>query len=700
MTGTLPLGEVAQPRRRALLARVADAVYWAGRYLERAEGLARIVQVHGETHMDLPVGADVGWLPLLAVTGAEAGFADRHSLLLSGRRPGDGRPREDEVVAYVCCDMDNSSSILAALSATRSNIRIARAVLPRDAWTVVNAVWRRAHEHRDDVGARERRAVWLQEVLDGCGRLNGLLWASMPRDDVMAFFRAGQHVERADLTVRLLAVRADDVVAGPADAPYAEVHRSAVLRALAADQPFRRSAIRDPGRGAVARFLLRDEQFPRSVSACLAEVRRLAKDWPRHDAVVAACTDASVLVAGVNEEAERVPGLERAVEAVRLAVEEVHRQMAATYFDRLPDPGAGSSTVPGPPAGRRVDRAEERPDRVSAQRLPLPVGGGFGTSARGGRATAPRPAGTHPPASGLLPGGRRYRIVHRTVYRYSAPATQSYNEAHLRPRATDRQRCLASHLSVRPAPAVQSSYIDLFGNPVTTFVVEGEFDELEVVAESDVAVGPVSPPRRTPPWETARRLLDVDRQPASRDARRFRAGSRLVPSAPALAEYAAPSFTPNRPLFDAVTDLAARIHHDLVYDPGFTSVTTPVLDVLDHRRGVCQDFAHLAIGCVRAMGLAARYVSGYIETIPAPGQDRVVGADASHAWFAVFLPGWGWLELDPTNDQLVSLAHVTTAWGRDYADVSPLRGTVEGGGSSHELTVSVSVDRIESPPGG
>jgi transglutaminase-like putative cysteine protease len=249
-------------------------------------------------------------------------------------------------------------------------------------------------------------------------------------------------------------------------------------------------------------------------------------------------------------------------------------------------------------------------------------------------------------------------------------------------------------LEIEPEPTSRSEYVDAFGNAVTTFLVAGGFDRLSVVAISEVTVLPVPPSPPSLPWESAQWLLDIDRQAGSREARQFRAPSRLVPASPQLVEYAEPSFAAGQPLVDAVVGLAARIHRDFVYEPGFTSVTTPLLEVLEYRRGVCQDFAHLAVGCVRSMGLAARYVSGYIETIPPEGQQRLLGVDASHAWFSVYVPGWGWIDVDPTNDQLVSESYVTTAWGRDYWDVSPLRGSVEGGGSSHTLDVAVDVTRV------
>ncbi len=190
-----------------------------------------------------------------------------------------------------------------------------------------------------------------------------------------------------------------------------------------------------------------------------------------------------------------------------------------------------------------------------------------------------------------------------------------------------------------------------------------------------------------------RSILERDERPEIFEARGYRAPSRLVPVAAELADYAERSFTPNRPVVDGVVELCARVHADFAYEPGFTSVTTPVLEVFERRRGVCQDFAQIFVGALRSIGLAARYVSGYIES-PAPGgSSELIGAQASHAWASVFLPGWGWLDVDPTNDQLVSDSHVTVAWGRDYADVSPLRGSVAGGGNSHTLDVAVEVVR-------
>ena len=172
--------------------------------------------------------------------------------------------------------------------------------------------------------------------------------------------------------------------------------------------------------------------------------------------------------------------------------------------------------------------------------------------------------------------------------------------------------------------------------------------------------------------------------------------SPFVAVRPAFREYAEPSFLPGRPLLEAVADLNERIYREFKYDPHFTTVATPLDEVLSERRGVCQDFAHLAIACLRSLGLAARYVSGYILTVPPPGRPRLVGADASHAWLSVFVPGLGWADFDPTNDLLPDLQHVTLAWGRDFSDISPLRGVILGGGEQ-KIDVRVTVEPIDAP---
>jgi uncharacterized alpha-E superfamily protein/transglutaminase-like putative cysteine protease len=648
-----------------LLARVAEAVYWAGRYLERTEDMARIVQVHGETHIDLPVGADVGWSPLLDICGADQAAVERLRRLEAAGVPGQpGTPRVGEmaVVGFVVTDRDNPSSILSALEAARDNVRVARPVVPREVWELVNDLWLALSGDADQIRTREGRVRWLRRAVDECVRLNGLLTTTMRRDEAMAFMSIGQQIERADITGRILTVRADSAAGSGDRDRYDEVHWMALLRSVSAYQPFRRAMPARPDSGATLRFLLQDDAFPRAVSSCLSELRSTVKRLPGNQEVLAACTDASVLVA--DAPVDRLTATE-----LRALVGDLHTALGAIH-DRLDDAYFRASTAP---------EAEPLPPREQRIRS---------------RSVMAHEAGSAATEAGE--GARIYRVRHRTTYDYSAPVDQSYNEAHLRPRTTPRQHCAWHTLDIEPEPTSRSEYVDAFGNAVSIFVVAGGFDRLSVTATSEVTVDPVPPPPPSAPWESALWLLDIDRQPSSRQARPYRSASRLVPSSTDLGEYAQPSFGEGRPLVDALVDLNGRIHRDFIYEPGFTSVTTPVLDVLEYRRGVCQDFAHLAIGCVRSMGLAARYVSGYIETIAPPGQDRLLGADASHAWFSVYLPGWGWFDLDPTNDQLVSDSYVTTAWGRDYWDVSPLRGSVEGGGTSHALDVAVDVVRVES----
>lgn len=288
-----------------------------------------------------------------------------------------------------------------------------------------------------------------------------------------------------------------------------------------------------------------------------------------------------------------------------------------------------------------------------------------------------------------------YRVVHKTSYEYSAPAGLCHNEARLLPRQMARQRCLTSSLSIEPTPVDYQERLDFFGNRVVYFTIQQPHDKLVVTATSELSVTEQQDLLAFGsdiPWETVRDRLREERSTEMLDALQFVLDSPMIVADGEMADYAQDSFNPGRPLLDAVQDLMQRIHKDFTYDPGFTTIATPLSEVIAHRRGVCQDFAHFAIGCLRSQGLAARYVSGYLETVPPPGQQRLVGADESHAWFSVFLPGSGWLDFDPTNNQLPSERHITVAWGRDFSDVTPLKGVAFGGGE-HELKVSVDVEK-------
>jgi len=286
----------------------------------------------------------------------------------------------------------------------------------------------------------------------------------------------------------------------------------------------------------------------------------------------------------------------------------------------------------------------------------------------------------------------KFHVVHTTRYTYTQPVGLCHNEAHLHPRDFELQACPDSHVRIEPPPACYHERADYFGNRVGYFSVQEPHDRLTVTATSTVhrTAAPTPDIEASVPWDRIAAHLRSAASPAALAAREYALDSPLVVGGGNLAAFASPSFAPGRPLLSAVHDLNGRIHREFTYDPHATTVSTPLAAVLEQHGGVCQDFAHLALGCLRSLGIPARYVSGYLQSTPPPGQERLRGADASHAWFAVYDPDAGWVDFDPTNDQIVSDRHVTTAWGRDYADVAPLKGVVFGGGA-HTLEVAVEI---------
>ncbi|BDU03676.1 MULTISPECIES: transglutaminase family protein [Nocardia] len=297
------------------------------------------------------------------------------------------------------------------------------------------------------------------------------------------------------------------------------------------------------------------------------------------------------------------------------------------------------------------------------------------------------------------PAVRRYRVAHRTTYSYSSEVTNSYGRAYLTPRDLPGQRLLAHDIRIDPAPSDRSVGADVYGNITSYFHVTTEHRALTVVGESLVEVDAPNRGRcaaAAEPWEKAR--------PTSANgplAGEFALDLHPPEITPAIVAYTAESLLPGRPLLDAVGELNTRVHNDFAYRSGATTVSTRVADVFAARAGVCQDFARLAVACLRSHGLAARYVSGYLATDPPPGKERMVGADATHAWAAVWVPGADghdrtgrWIDLDPTNDQLGDERYITAAWGRDYADVPPLRGIIYTDAKDSTITVSVDVTEV------
>jgi len=293
----------------------------------------------------------------------------------------------------------------------------------------------------------------------------------------------------------------------------------------------------------------------------------------------------------------------------------------------------------------------------------------------------------------------KYHITHKTWYTYSDLVPICHNLVHLAPRATPLQQCIDYKLKVDPQPAFITFRDDYFGNRAEYFSIEGGHQKLEIVAEStvDVATSPTRNADESPAWETC--VPKRAGSPPTNGARgetidpwlvQLCFASPRIPILPELRDYAAESFPAKRPIMVALAELTKRIHDDFRFDARATTVDTPMVDVLRLRRGVCQDFAHLATGCVRSLGLAARYTSGYLRTLPPPGKPRLVGADASHAWCSCWCGPVGWIDFDPTNNCFTSDSHVTIAFGRDYGDVCPIQGVFVGGGE-HKIGVSVEV---------
>jgi transglutaminase-like putative cysteine protease len=290
-----------------------------------------------------------------------------------------------------------------------------------------------------------------------------------------------------------------------------------------------------------------------------------------------------------------------------------------------------------------------------------------------------------------------YLVIHETEYRYETPVVHAWQLAHLEPRETPWQRVLEHRLLVEPEPSEQARSLDYFGNAVTRFSVARQHASLLVSARSRVEVAPRAPAPRTasPAWEEVRGEFLNGPALQRFELEQYVAPSPCAPQLAGAAEFAGLEFTAGRPWLDALLGLTLRINREFEFDPVATTISTPIKRLLETRRGVCQDFAHVMVSALRSIGLPARYVSGYILTMPPPGQPRLAGADASHAWVSAWCPGLGWVDADPTNAKLADTEFVTVGWGRDYADVPPLRGVMRGG-DEQELEVRVTVEPIVS----
>jgi len=290
----------------------------------------------------------------------------------------------------------------------------------------------------------------------------------------------------------------------------------------------------------------------------------------------------------------------------------------------------------------------------------------------------------------------KYHIEHVTEYAYSEPASLSYNEVFLRIRNTPTQQVTQYSIDITPTPLKVIERVDYFGNICRTFMVQQPHQRMKIHSSCVVETlkCPNPDPVTTSKWELTAQQLASPKTEEQLDASQYIYKSPLTVIDNEVTAYAAPSFPSGRPVLEGALELMSRIFTDFTYDKHATNVDTSVLQVLRKKRGVCQDFSHLCISALRGLGLAARYVSGYLETIPPPGKKKLVGSDASHAWLSVYTPEYGWVDLDPTNNMMPKEQHVIIGWGRDYSDITPVKGVVMGGGI-HQLSVSVDMNQIK-----
>jgi uncharacterized alpha-E superfamily protein len=314
-----------------LLSRVAESVYWTGRYLERAESTARIVKVHTELFLDLPKSAGLGWTPLLATTGASDAFQDHHS-----------RAEEELVVGFLIADRRNPGSVLASLEQAREAVRVTRAVFPREAWEALNDLYLIATETCEEAISRRGRLAWADEVISGCQRITGTMAGTMSHDEAYNFMRIGRHIERADMTTRVLDVRAGTLIDDPARQlrPYHDLLWMSVLKSLAAYQMYRRSVPSRVKGAEVLRFLLRDPQFPRSVEHCLTEISRCLLELPHHEEAMTVCASIETRLVAPRVSSLAWEGLHEFVDQLQVQLIELHDRTAETYFlaDTEPTP--------------------------------------------------------------------------------------------------------------------------------------------------------------------------------------------------------------------------------------------------------------------------------------------------------------------------------------------------------------------------
>jgi uncharacterized alpha-E superfamily protein/transglutaminase-like putative cysteine protease len=548
-------------------------------------------------------------------------------------------PGVDTAERFFVADRDNPSSVRSSLALARESVRTTRDIVPSEVWRSINELCLWVTQELDAETSHRRRYGIHSRVVERCQQITGLLADTMSHDAAYQFFRLGRGIERADMTTRIIDAAAAMLLGREQLARFDNTLWMAVLQSLSAYQMYRqkvRGRIYGPD---VIAYLLKDTQFPRAIAFSLREVGAALAMLPRSGEPIKRLGDLRRMLALRNLDELSLAELHQWIDDAQLKLGELHSLVEATWF------------------------------RPSAS------------------AVRPSASAVRQQRASML-----YDIRHKTTFSYEEVVSVSRHVLHLRPRRHPQQTCLDSETIVEPPSAVESVGEDHFGNPVQHLTVQKPHKVLVVDAYARVEVRGAAQPELddSAPWE---KIRDQLAHHEAVETHEYVSASPYVVGSDDIRNYAQQSFAPGRPILAATMDLTERIFRDFQYRGGVSDVSTPVSDVFAMRQGVCQDFAHLEIACLRSLGLAARYVSGYLLTRPPEGKEKLVGSDASHAWISVFAGDAGWIDFDPTNNAIPGIEHITFAWGRDYGDVSPIHGFMVGGGA-HQVSVAVDVNAV------
>ena len=640
-----------------LPSRVADNLFWLGRYVERAESAVRLLRGIVVRLSEKSAQGDVRELPALL-----RALHDQFHMSSDGSKTnGNGHHNEAPLpsrtsLGYILDLSREPGGLYNTLHKLHGVARILRDRISTDTWRVIRSLDEEVAwpEKASDVHLSDMLAK-LNYMVITLASFGGLASESMTRGQVWRFLDMGRRLERASKAAGLM--RSTLVHVTRDDTPLLE----ALLEVSDSFMTYRRRYLASLQLGPMLDLLIADETNPRSLAFQVVALNDHVDSLPRDTMLPHLSPEQRLTTANLSM--MRLIDIDAVCKA---GPDGKRTELDATLKRLIADMATLSDII-----SRCEYLSHAQTTRASSQ-----------PCHRRCRSVC-RPGGTR----------MKYRVSHSTTYLYSEMVLLCHNQVHHDARAmSPTRRRSAMQLEVTPEPAILADHTDYFGNNVTFFTVQERHQELEVVATSDVEVLSFNPavPGLTPAWEDVRESLSGENIHKHFDAIQFVCDSAYVKRSPELAEYALQSFTPHRPIHEAALDLTGRIYKDFQYDKNVTNLQTSVREVFEMKRGVCQDFAHLQLSCLRSLGLSARYVSGYLMTTPPAGQKRLVGADASHAWISFYCPGFGWIDMDPTNNLVPGDKHVLLGWGRDYADVSPIQGIILGGGR-HTIRVSVDV---------